>query len=346
VNEKNLILNLISQREATIESWKRFKSNKDREWGLFGHDMGIHPLNLMLGGWIPKKLTTIGGRSGMGKTGLTVEMFKAGGRILNNRRAEFLFFSWETGPSYLVDRHICNEVGLTLRMLNQGAKLLGEEQMAQLEAAYKQSSALPVTYQEFSTNIDTVKALGYEFVESCAKKSEIEGVEIQPVIIIDYVGMAQFEGNGLRTYGIAEFMNGMKQFCNVTGASACVFAQINRGADNKPVPDRADFSDSQSIEMASDNLLVIHRPEYVGEKTMWDPGSEKEIPSDSKMLIRVLKGRDYGIGDVVIESDVKHFRFHDINHRHDFPYWELYKSEDFWIDHFGLRKSIQQLKIV
>ena len=342
MNDKN-ITKLISQVDATNESWGRFKENRSRTWGLFGHDMGIHPFNLMLGGWIPKKVTTIGGRSGMGKSALTVPIFKGGARVLNNRRAEFLFFTWEMGPSYMVDRHISSEVGITLRMLNQGAKLLEETLYSRVQEAYKSARRLPVTYQEFSTNIDTVKAIGYEFVETCKKKSEIEGVHIQPVIVIDFVGMAQFEGDGLRTYGIAGFMNGIKQFCNVTGASALILAQINRTADNKAAPDRSDFSDSQSIETASDNLVIIHRPEYNGIKTMFDPVMEQEIPSDNKMLVRVLKGRDYGTGDFVIESDVKHFRFHDVNHSWDFPYWELYSDEEFWLKHFGLKKMTEQL---
>lgn len=346
MNDKNFTTKLISQREATLESWKRFKENKEREWGLFGHDMGIHQFNLMLGGWIPKKVTTIGGRSGMGKTALTVPMFQAGARVLNGKRAEFLFFSWEMGASYLVDRHVCNQLGVTLRMLNQGAKLLTNSTLDKVESIYKDASKLPVKYQEFSTNIDTVKALGYEFVEECKEKSKIEGITVQPVIIIDYIGMAMFENSGLRTYGIGDFMNGFKQFCNVTGASGLVFAQINRGADNKPVPDRADFSDSQSIEMASDNLLVVHRPEYNGDKTMWDPLTEQEIQSDNKMLVRVLKGRDYGTGDFIVQSDIKHFRFYDPNHKHDFPYWEMYKDPNFWLDHFGLKKvESEQLKI-
>lgn len=347
MNDKTFKTKLISQREATLESWKRFKENKERGWGLFGHDMGIHQFNLSLGGWIPKKVTTIGGRSGMGKTGLTVEMFKAGGRVLNGKRAEFLFFSWEMGSSYLVDRHLCNELGITLRMLNQGGKLLSPSTLSKVDAIYKDAAKLPVTYQEFSTNIDTVKALGYDFVKDCAKRSEVEGVTIQPVIVIDYIGMASFENSGLRTYGISDFMNGFKQFCNVTGASGLVFAQINRSSDSKPAPDRADFSDSQSIENASDNLLVIHRPEYNGEKTMWDPGEEIEIQSEDKMLVRVLKCRDFGTGDFIIQSDVKYFRFYDPKQRHDFPYWELYKDPAFWLDHFGIKKPVdtEQLKI-
>jgi replicative DNA helicase len=159
--------------------------------------------------------------------------------------------------------------------------------------------------------------------------------------------MAQFEEAGLRTYGIGHFMNSFKQFCNSTGASGCIFAQINRSADNKSVPDKSDLSDSQAIEMASDTLAIIHRPEYNGEKVVWDPKTEQEISSENKMLVRVVKGRDYGIGDFVIESDMKYFRFHDMSHRHDFAYWELYQDKNFWLDHFGLGRitPTEQVKV-
>lgn len=338
MNEKTI--QLISQVEATNESWERFKSNRDREWGLYGHDMGIHPFNLSLGGWIPRKVVTIAGRSGHGKTALVTPMFKAGARVLNKRRAEFLFFSWEMGASSIVDRHICAEAGITLRMLNQGAKLIDGKLLESLQKCYGDARRLPVTYQQMSLNIEAIKAIAYEFIEECEKRSAIEDVDIQPVIVIDYVGMAQFEAAGLRTYGIGDFMNGIKQFCNITGAAALIFAQINRSADEKKVPDKSDLSDSQAIEMASDSLVIVHRPEYNGDKFLWDPKAEKEIPSDNKMLVRVVKDRNYGIGDFVIESDMKYFRFHDIGHQHSYPYWELYQSEDFWLDHFGLKKPV------
>jgi replicative DNA helicase len=345
--EKLTTTSLISQNEAAKDSWKRFKYNREREWGLAGHDIGIHPLNLTIGGWLPQKVTTVAGRSGMGKTALVVPMVKAGARLLNGRRAEFLFFSWEMGPGYMVDRSICHDTGLTLRMLTQGAKLLTPNTLKRVEDAYVLASRLPVQYQLFSTNIDTVKALIFKFVEECQKKEEIEGVKIQPVVIVDYIGMAQFEGAGLRTYGISDFMNGLKQACNVSGASGLVFAQINRSADEKAAPDKSDLSDSQAIEMASDNLLIVHRPEHNGIKTMFDPKAGIEIPSEGKMLVRQVKGRDYGTGDYIINSDVKHFRFYDMEDAWDFPYWERYKDQEFWLKHFGLNKiQSEQLEIV
>jgi len=326
---------LISQHTATRKSWERFQDNRKRDWGLYGIDTGIHPLNLLIGGWIPTKVTTIGGRSGTGKTALTTQMFPAGARVVNGKRAEYLFFTWEMESSYLVDRDVCNEVGITNRMLQQGAKLLGDNKLTQIKEAYGAAAKLPVTYQEMSTDINHVNALVHEFARNCEEKGKVEGVHVHPVVIIDYVQMSQFEGSGLRTYGIGDFMNGAKKIANDTGASFCIFAQISRGADNKDMPDRGDFADSQAIEMASDNLILLHRPEYNGVEIINDPATGDDIPSENKMLIRALKGRDFGTGDVLINCDVKYFRFWDLDHDWDYEYHHLYQERKFWLEYFG-----------
>lgn len=41
---------LIRQSEASEKAFKRFSDNREREWGLYGVDTGIHPLNMLIGG--------------------------------------------------------------------------------------------------------------------------------------------------------------------------------------------------------------------------------------------------------------------------------------------------------
>ncbi len=335
-------MELKNQITATNESWERFQFHINRDWGLIGTDTGIHDLNLMIGGWIPCKVTTIGARSGIGKTALTTEMFKAAGRVEGNRRTEFLFFTWELSPSYLVDRSICNEVGITNRMLLQGSKLLSKEKIREIEIAYKNAKSLPVTYQNASINIKEIEVIVNKWVDKIREKEKKEGLIIQPVVVIDYIGMAKFEGSGLRTYGIGDFMNGAKRIANKTECSWCIFAQINRGADDKEMPQRSDFADSASIENASDNLILLHRPEYNNIPIIHNP-SEKDqdgslIPIDStdKMLIRVLKGRDFGTGDKLINCRVKYFRFWSLHDQYNFDYWHQYSDEQFWLKTLNL----------
>lgn len=334
---------LITQAAATAASWKRLQTNQTRSWDLYGFDIGLHPLNMAIGGIVPTRVTVIGGRSGSGKTGYTVPMFDATLRgKADGSRLEYLFFTWELDPSIVIDRSICSKVGLTLRQLNQGAKLLSEKTMAQIKGAYDTARLYPITYHTYSTSIKEVREVSLEFIGRCREKSRVEGVYVHPVICIDYLNMAQFDDE-LRTYGIADFMNGIKQLCNQEQASAIIFAQLKRETDKaKAIPDRADFSDSAAIENAADNLVVIYRPEYHGIDSVVNPETGEEVPSRGKMLVRVLKGRDYGIGDFLINCDIKHFRFWDTNQEWSHHYWADYQKEEFWIKEFGLKKELQK----
>lgn len=302
---------------------------------MAGIDSGIHDLNLAIGGFLPGKVTVLGGRSGMGKTAILTEIFKAGNRIVSDRMADYLFCSWEMGPDEVVDRQICNAAGVTYRMLTQGAKLLDSKTYGVILDAFDRASKLPITYQVHSTNIKEVQAMVLDFVKKVNEKSAADGIIRQPVIVIDYLGMAQFDGSGLRTYGIADFMNGLKKIANETGAHIFVLTQLKRDSDDKEMPGRQDFADSAAIEMASDNLLILHRPEYQDVNMMTDPKTGASIKSAGKGLIRVLKCRAFGTGDFLINIEMKYFRFWSVDQAHSFAYWDLYKDQNFWKKTYG-----------
>jgi len=330
---------LVPQQDAVKRSKARLRDNINRPWGLYGIDTGIHPLNMLIGGWIPGKLTTIAARSGIGKTALTSSFFSRGAEVVNGKRAHYLFMTWEMESSYLVDRHVCRIAGITNAMLTQGAKLLGPKTKQLIKSAYLEADTIPVLYQELALDVEKATAVITSFIEKCKDMADSEGVGVQPVIVIDYIQMADFQKVGTRTYGIGDFMNFLKQTANKTGSAVCVFAQIKRTADDRgSMPQRNDILDSGAIENASDNLVLLHRPEYYYEEEMTDPNTvpPTKIEAKNKMLIRMLKGRDFGLGDRVINCEVKYYRFWDLQaSRWDYPYWQNYNDESFWKRQFG-----------
>src|SRR3989304_8769924 len=122
-------INLISQRDAVLQSWEEFSKAKSASTSLPGADIGIHDLNLAIGGHVRKKVTTIAGRSGMGKTALLTPIFDAGGRVVGGKSPEFLFCTWEMPSSEVASRHVSFKTGLSWRMLFQGAKMLTDLQL-------------------------------------------------------------------------------------------------------------------------------------------------------------------------------------------------------------------------
>jgi len=330
---------IIDQIDAANQSWERYRHNLESEWGLAGIDIGHHDLNMMIGGLQGGYLTTIAARSGHGKTALTVQMFEKGSKkSLNGKRAEFLFCTWEMHPSYLIDRHVAYRTGLTLRRLSQGAKLLTNTERKLVEEAYGGISDLKVNYQYMSLNINDLRIVFQDFVEKCRAMEQVEGTEILPVVVIDYIGLALFENSGLRTYGISDFLRSCKQMANNESAAFVVFAQINRGADDRDIPNKNELSDSQSIENTSDNLILLHRPEYVGKSVLYDPELDMEVDARNKAIFRVWKSRQYGTGDVVVSCDIPRFRFWSQFHTWDYGYEELYGSKEFWVEKFGLKE--------
>jgi len=329
---------LLSQQEAVTESANRLSKSRELDWGLYGYDTGLHGLNMAIGGWVPTRLTVIGARSGSGKTALLCPIFDAASRKTENRgRIEVLLFSWELDATILIDRLICSKTGLSLWQLNQGAKLLGEQTMGYIKTAYSEVIKYPITYQTATLDIYKVERVIRKFKEKCDEMSEIEGAPVQPLVILDYLNMAKFGATAVRTYGISDFINRFKQLCNEHKLCGVMFAQLSRQVDRaytndntaKP-PDRADFSDSSSIENASDNLIVLWRPEYHRLTTFIDPGSGLEVPSSNKALFRILKCRDYGTSEFVSGCDMKCFKFWHPDHAREFPYWELYNDPEFW----------------
>lgn len=329
---------LISQKIATKKSWIRLESNRQRPWGLLGVDTGIHDLNLAIGGWVPTDVNTIAARSGIGKTASLIPSFSASLRH-KDVKPEYIVFTWEMEASNLVDRIISYETGLTIKDLMVGAKLLDDNKIKLIKDSLEKFDEMPIVYQQHSTNADEVVRLFSEFKEQCVEQEKKDGVKRQPIAFIDYIGLADFDQAGVRTYGINDFYSKIKQCANRTGGTFNVLAQIQRASDNKDKPDRTDLSDSQAIENNSDNLIIMHRPEYLGRAFMDDPISGEPVDSKHKMLFRVLKCRKFGPSEFITGCDVARNRFWSLNLDPSYPYWELYDDENFWKDYFGYNKK-------
>lgn len=326
---------IIKQSLAVEKSAREFIEIVDKEPTLVGADTGIHDMNMAIGGHIRKKLTTIAGRSGHGKTASVVPMFKSSERIVGNKKPAYMFLTWEMAAEEVVSRYICHEVGLSWRVIYQMPWLLTDEQKKSINEAYQRAKNLPIAYQEMSTSFSHINEISNWFCDSCMKLEKRDGVEIVPVMVIDYIGMAKFEGSKeLRTYKISELMNNLKGLSKSNDQHTIALAQINRGADDKDMPDRNDLSDSQGIEQASDNLFILHRPEYQGAQFI-KTGGDDQIPAKDKVMFRLLKGRSVGIGDLILNCEARHSRFWSLNHDFGFEYWKMYDDPEFWKNYFN-----------
>jgi len=340
-------LKLITQKEAVRTSYDRLVANRKRGFGLGGVSTGIDAINLSIGGFLPEKVSVFAARSGIGKTGL-INSFIAGGHpVRQNKRGSYLVMSWEMSPSLLVTREICRIKGMTQGLFLNGASLLGDQTMKEIEDIYSECATYDVEYQTVSTNLTNVKKLTEQFVERCRANEQKEGIEIQPIIVIDFIQMMKGEDGGLKTYQLSDFMVGIKDTANETGAHFAVLAQLQREVDSKSEPERDNLSDSKSIEDSSDSMVFLHRPEYNNIDEIRDPktggdynnGNPNVKNSENVMMLRTLKDRNFGTRDTLINIDIKHFRFWNLGDEWDTDFHHKYTKKAFWLEYFNLKKG-------
>lgn len=325
---------LVSQRTATTQSYEEHKLNLKRPIGLPGTTTGFYDLDMIFGGWRPRKVATIAARSGIGKTSYITQMARGAAKIIDGRRSELCIASWEQAAQELVTRFVSHHTGFTIDQL-QHPYLFTEAQNKMVTLAYQEAVKLPVHYHQFSTDIEEVLKFLDEFIKMVRGKETLEGIKIQPVFILDYIGMAKGRTKyGSRTYDVGDFLQELKSYCNTSGLASLILAQISRTADIKDRPEVMDISDSSFIEQNSDIIILGERPEKRRKETIKDPETDQELPSKGKILWMAEKNRGGRTGHYLGNCDVAYNRYWNRDHTWNYDYTELYKSEDFWLNQF------------
>lgn len=323
----------LTQGEAAHLSWIRFQETRAREWGLLGQDWGIHDLNRVTGGIIPKKITTIAGLPSHGKTALInpiVEGLERWKEVNDKLKPELLIHTWEMEASELTDRLVMARTGIDSKRYFLGSKLLSSQELESIKKAFDVISNISIHYQQQSLNIDDLIAAVMGFIEHCKALEKEDGIERQPIIIIDYIGLAELDSSGIRTSSINDFYRKIKQVMNMINGHCIIFAQLDKSAREKEMPDLNHLAESQNIERNSDNLILIFRSEHLGRDSMPDFHGGN-IEARNKMMFRVVKCRGFGTGDFIVNCDISRNQFWPLYLDKDYQYWKLYKQKEFWL---------------
>lgn len=334
---------IITQTQAVQQAQHKHKQDLIRPTGLVGVPTGHYDWDLQIGGWQPATVTSVAMRSRHGKTAGIVQVVESASKVYNGRRGEVIFFSWELSPRAFVERYICHKVGITM-MQYRYPKILPLETQKRIDEAYMEARRFPVHYHGASTNIeDVIKTIDKILLDikksptNPLTKETIEGVAIQPIVVIDYVTMATPRPSaryGSKTYDVADFLQTFKQYANRTGVAGLFLAQVRR--DTEGEPELQHIQDSGAIEQNSDNVIIGYRPEADLIQEIRDPFSEGKMSSHNKILWRFQKCRENEPRDVLGNVDIKYNRFWSRDHKWGEDYVKYYSDEDFWRQQYGL----------
>jgi replicative DNA helicase len=213
---------------------------------------GFEGLDAIIYGFMPGEFVVLGGRPGMGKTSLLVQM-----AMFISEETPVLYFSYDNSKSVLTKKILANYFDISLKQLIRGDLAL--DQIEGIKSAKTRLSKHKLFFNEScSQSIESFRML-------CEKHIAENGVKI---IIIDYLQLmraAQFrhQRDLELSYLCRELKNMAKELdvC-VIASSQLSRAVETRGGDKRPM--LSDLRESGAIEQDADKVVFLYRPEYYG----------------------------------------------------------------------------------
>ena len=197
-------------------------------------------------------LVVVGGRPGMGKTQLLVEL-----TLELSKTIPVLFFSYDLSQFHLTQRFMSAVSALSVNQIIYGQ--LSAEQRSKLSQDALQLSAHQILLNETAhSSMEDFKALCKQHVEADKVK----------VVVIDYLQLlserkTRQNRDAELSFITRELKNLAKdlQIC-IVASSQLSRSLETRGGDRKPL--LSDLRESGAIEQNADKVLFIYRPEYYG----------------------------------------------------------------------------------
>ena len=241
IKEAKPISEIILESIKTLEDPKNVSNNI--ESGFKGIDNSI-------GGFTPGELVVIGGRPGMGKTQLMVNL------ALNISLAHpVIYFSFDLTEFLLTYRFISCLTSIPTSVILQGK--ISEEEMQRIAAVQNKILAHQILIHDAQNSSIAL------FKAHCIKYIKEYGVK---VIMIDYIQMLSSDKyKKYREAEIADILRELKRIAKennvcIIASSLLSRAVETRGGDKKPM--LSDLRESGAIEQDADKVIFIYRPEY------------------------------------------------------------------------------------
>jgi replicative DNA helicase len=243
---------------------------------------GFGDLDELMGGFRCGEFIVVGGRPGMGKTHLLVNL------SLNiSKTFPLLYVTFELSEFQLTSRFISfvSEIPV-YKMLQHN---LNEEQKHKLSTMNDEFAKYQLFIHDcLDLRIATLKA-------HCQKQVQENGVK---VIVIDYLQLitSDMYRKSNRELEISYICRELRSLAKDFNVCIIVSSQLSRNVEMRSAskyPQLSDLRDSGAIEQTADKVLFIYRPEYYGF-------CEDEEGNSTKNLVTIIvaKNRSGRLGDI------------------------------------------------
>lgn len=279
-------------------------------WALGESDIetvptGFGELDSLTGGLVRKHITVLGGRPGMGKTQLVLQIAHkvalwAKGQ---KRDAAVIIFSAEMSTDRLIMRLASSVSGVSTKAMRSGK--VDKEDREEYIRTLDRLGELNILVDE-TPDPTTAQMMSRVAVEAMAHR---DGVDL---VIFDYLELAgETQGkNGTGDDRIGRIMRGLKVIAKRFNCAVMALSHLNREVEQRPsrLPELSDLRSSGWVENLAQSVWLIMRPAAYGKQLKsgaWEYVTENVKALADKQgadatIIDVPKNRDGSTGRVVM----------------------------------------------
>lgn len=251
-----------------------------------GLSCGLKSIDLMLGGFEPKKLYVLAARPAMGKSTLAFQtafdVAKQGKRVL--------IFSIEMSADEITQRWISRMIRVPFDDMKRGN--ITEDKWPLITRAYETIANMPIV-------INDSARLTLGVIEA-----ELSRYTDTALVVLDHLGLMAdplLKGES-ESHRLGRLTWAFKQFTKIYHVPFMAVCQLNRGVearkDKRPM--LSDLRESGDIEQNADVVMVLYRDEY------YDPNSKRKgicevIPR------KVRSGNSSAVAELYFEKSLTEF---------------------------------------
>lgn len=261
------------------------------------------------GGFALGELVVIGGRPGMGKTQLMVNLAM---QIAQSHPV--LYFTYDLSIYSLTNRFLASASIIANDKIFQ--KQLTADELEQLATQKKAFSHLPLYINDSCNNSMSA------FRAHCQQQIDAHGIKI---IMVDYLQMmSASKHRNSRELEISYVSRELKNIAKDLNVCVIGTSQLSRavesrgGSYNSKLPQLSDLRESGAIEQDADKVIFVYRPAYYGI-THDDNGND--IQSLTELII--AKNRNGKLGTVKLHHNLNFTNYYSFKeYTNDFTFSE------------------------
>lgn len=290
------------------EVWRRIEAVARGE--ITGIKTGFPDIDKHTGGFQKTDFVILGGRPGMGKTSLALEM----GVNLSIAGGVVAFFECEMSAAQVVQRALYQKGRVNSQLLKRGVNV--QQDLPRLKEAQERIRGKKIFFDD-TTNITPLQMLS-----KCRKLKSKQGK--LDLVIVDNVQIMRGDGSfrGDKRAELADVSNNLKRIAKDLDTVVIGISHLNRDSakSSDPEPSLHDLKNTGEFEQDADIVILLHMESYYTDQI--EPGTENE------MKVIFAKFREGETGFVMIRFVKEFTAFETMSQRKDEPPKQKFDRND------------------